>query len=72
MNVLEKLGVLYALTDCGHRDCNNCIARFLCGQVDPTERLKTINEISTEVRTIIKERYESIAKLKEITNDQEK
>ena len=68
----EKLGMIYALTDCGNRDCDNCIARLLCRQSDQTERLKTINEISTEVRTIIKERDEAIAKLKEITNDKEK
>lgn len=72
MNVLEKLGMIYALTDCGNRDCNNCIARLICGQDGTKERLRTINEISTEVRTIIKERDEAIAKLKEITNDQEK
>lgn len=72
MNVLEKLGILYALTDCGHRNCDNCIARRFCRQDGVTVRLSTINEISTEVRTIIKERDEAIAKLKEITNDQEK
>lgn len=72
MNVLEKLGMLYALTDCGMRSCDNCIAKLICGQDGATGRLRTINEISTEVRTIIKERDEAIAKLKEITNDQEK
>lgn len=72
MNVLEKLGIFYALTDCGHRNCDNCIAKLFCRQDGPTVRLRIIREISTEVRTIIKERDEAITKLKEITNDQEK
>ena len=63
MNVLEKLGMLYALTDCGSRSCDNCIAKLICGQDSATGRLRTINEISTEVRTIIKERDEAIAKV---------
>ena len=63
MNVLEKLGIIYALTDCGRRNCDNCIARPFCGQDGTTERLRTINEISAEVRTIIKERDEAIAKV---------
>ena len=63
MNVLEKLGIIYALTDCGRRNCDNCIARHFCGQDGTTGRLRTINEISAEVRTIIKERDEAIAKV---------
>ena len=63
MNVLEKLGIIYALTDCGRRNCDNCIARPFCGQDGTTGRLRTINEISEEVRTIIKERDEAIAKV---------
>lgn len=63
MNALEKLGVLYALTDCGRRSCDNCIAKLICRQDGTTERLRTINEISAEVRTIIKERDEAIAKV---------
>ena len=63
MNVLEKLGIIYALTDCGRRNCDNCIARPFCGQDGTTGSLRTINEISAEVRTIIKERDEAIAKV---------
>lgn len=63
MNVLEKLGIIYALIDCGRRNCDNCIARPFCGQDGTTGRLRTINEISAEVRTIIKERDEAIAKV---------
>lgn len=63
MNVLEKLGIIYALTDCGRRNCDNCIAKPFCGQDGTTGRLRTINEISAEVRTIIKERDEAIAKV---------
>lgn len=65
MNVLEKLGIIYALTDCGRRNCDNCIAKLICGQDGTTGRLRTINEISAEVRTIIKERDEAIAKVNE-------
>lgn len=72
MNVLEKLGVLYALTDCVNRDCNNCISMDLCRSFRGRERLNLINEISAEVRIIIKERDEAIAKLQEVSNDQEK
>ena len=63
MNVLEKLGIIYALTDCGGRGCDNCIAKLICGQDGTTGRLRTINEISAEVRTIIKERDEAIGKV---------
>ena len=63
MNVLEKLGIIYALTDCGGRGCDNCIAKLICGQDGTTGRLRTINEISAEVRTIIKESDEAIAKV---------
>ena len=63
MNVLEKLGIIYALTDCGRRNCDNCIAKSFCRQENTKGRLRTINEISAEVRTIIKERDEAIAKV---------
>lgn len=72
MNVLEKLGILYSLQDCGNRSCDNCVSRDFCRGFGGRERSNLVNEISTEVRTIIKERDEAIAKLKEITNDQEK
>ena len=63
MNVLEKLGILYALIDCGGRGCDNCIAKSFCRQENTKGRLRTINEISAEVRAIIKERDEAIAKV---------
>ena len=63
MNVVEKIVIIYALTDSGRRNCDNCIARPFCGQDGTTGRLRTINEISAEVRTIIKERDEAIAKV---------
>ena len=72
MNVLEKLGILYSFHDCGNRSCGNCVSRDFCRGFGERERSNLINEISTEVRTIIKERDEAITKLKEITNDQEK
>lgn len=72
MNILEKLGMLYSLQDCGNRSCGNCVLSDLCRTFVGREKLNLINEISAEVRTIIKERDEAIAKLQEVSNDQEK
>lgn len=72
MNILDKLGMLYSLQDCGNRSCDNCISMDLCRSFRGRERLNLINEISAEVRIIIKERDEAIAKLQEVSNDQEK
>ena len=72
MNVLDKLGMLYSLQDCGNRSCGNCVSRDFCRGFGERERLNLIKEISAEVRTIIKERDEAIAKLQEVSNDKEK
>lgn len=72
MNILDKLGMLYSLQDCGNRGCDNCVSMGFCIGFGEIEKLNLINEISAEVRTIIKERDEAIAKLQEVSNDKEK
>lgn len=66
MNILEKCGAIYARMDCGIRTCDNCAMVGLCrsGQLDSGRKL--ILEVSEEVRSIIKERDELLAKLKEV------
>lgn len=64
MNVLEKLGVLYARMDCSNRTCKNCAIEDLCRS--GIYNRKFVHEISTEVRSIIKERDELLAKIKEV------
>lgn len=72
MNILDKLGMIYSFLDCGSRHCGNCVARDFCGGSGSKERLNFINEISAEVRTIIKERDEAIAKVNaQITSQEE-
>ena len=64
MNVLEKLGVIYAKMDCNNRACRNCAVEGLCRH--GIYGREFVHEISTEVRAIIKERDELLAKLKEV------
>lgn len=64
MNVLEKLGAIYARIDCSNRTCGNCTVEYLCRGNMPTQKI--IREISEEVSSIIKERDELLAKLKEV------
>ena len=62
MTLQEKLGVLYARTDCSHRNCNNCAAQPTCNN---TNVISLINEIQTEVKALIKERDELLKKEEE-------
>lgn len=55
MNIQEKLGIIYARIDCGIRSCDNCAAKPTCSD---TNLIDLIQEIQTEVRTLIKERDE--------------
>lgn len=66
MNVLEKLGAIYARMDCGSRTCGNCAMDGLCRSGHGDSGREFIHEISEEVRSIIKERDELLAKLKEV------
>lgn len=65
-NVLEKIGMIYAWWDCGNRNCGNCAARETCRHLVPTEKEIFFHGISEEVRALIKERDELLAKLKEM------
>lgn len=65
-NVLEKIGIIYALWSCRNANCNNCVAREMCKHMALTEREIFFHGISEEVRSIIKERDELLAKLKEV------
>lgn len=64
-DVLEKIGIFYALWDCRSRICNNCVALEMCRKTDSTEKTIFFHRISEEVRSIIKERDKLLAKLKE-------
>ena len=55
MTIQEKLGIIYARIDCGRRSCNNCAAKPICSD---TNLIDLIQEVQTEVRTLIKEREE--------------
>lgn len=61
MTTKEKLGALYATTDCGNRRCDNCVMRDTCHTtcIDEEFKRKLIREIQKELRE------------KEQTNDQE-
>lgn len=66
MNILEKCGAIYARMDCGIRTCGNCAMDGLCRSGHSISGQKLILEVSEEVRSIIKERDELLAKLKEV------
>ena len=55
MTIQEKLGIIYARIDCGRRSCDNCAAKPICSD---TNLIDLIQEVQTEVRTLIKERDE--------------
>ena len=55
MTVQEKLGIIYARIDCGRRSCDNCAAKPICSD---TNLIDLIQEVQTEVKTLIKERDE--------------
>ena len=55
MTLQEKLGIIYARIDCGSRTCGNCAAKPICSD---TNLIDLIQEVQTEVRTLIKERDE--------------
>lgn len=65
-NLLEKIGIVYAWWDCDNRSCGNCTARETCLHLAPTEKEIFFHGISEEVRALIKERDELLAKLKEM------
>ena len=56
MTIQEKLGLIYAKTDCGRRCCENCICESFC-RSDKNVR-DVILEVQAEIRAIIKEQKE--------------
>lgn len=54
-DVLERIGILYALQDCRNRNCDNYVALEMCRKTDSTEKTIFFHRISEEVRSIIKE-----------------
>ena len=59
MTLQEKLGVLYARTDCSHRNCNNWAAQPTCNNINV---ISLVHEIQTELKSLIKERDELLKK----------
>lgn len=59
MTIQDKLGILYAISDCSSRVCNNCAAEKTCrgGKRD------LIIDLLNEVKALIKERDEAVAEL---------
>ena len=60
MTVQEKLGILYAWTECAV--CTNCLASRYCGQ-DKQAKLNFIREIQGDVNNLL----EQLPKAKEET-----
>ena len=60
MTVQEKLGILYAWTECD--SCQNCLAYGCCGQGNQA-KLNLIREIQEDVNSIL----EQLPKAKEET-----
>ena len=65
MNVLDKLGIIYAMLDCGGRACSNCMAKGKCATEN---RHQFINSFVEDVIALIKERDEALAKLEALNN----
>ena len=53
MTLQDKLGIIYAFSNCGGRLCNNCIAREYCDAAAKREALW--EEILNEIAALTKE-----------------
>ena len=56
MTIQEKLGLIYAKTDCGCRRCENCVCESFC--YSNKDMRDVILEVQAEIRAIIKEQKE--------------
>lgn len=65
MTLLDKLGIIYAMLDCGNRACSNCMARGKCTTGD---KYQFVNSFVEDVIALIKERDEALAKLEALNN----
>ena len=63
MNVKKKLGIIYAITHCGSRGCNNCAAKGICNCED--YRVELYKSLRDDINNLIKERDKAVAALKE-------
>lgn len=61
MNIKEKLGVIYSISNCGSRNCNNCAASGICNREEHKEELFT--SLRNDINNLIKERDEAVAAL---------
>lgn len=61
MTIQDKLGIIYAISDCSDRSCDNCAATNVCRGGRRAFDIDLINE----VKALIKERDEAVAALKE-------
>jgi hypothetical protein len=59
MTIQDKLGIIYAISDCSGRSCNNCVAGKTCRGGQKTFVIDLVNE----VKALIKERDEAVAEL---------
>lgn len=59
MTIQDKLGIIYAISDCSGRSCDNCVARKICRGGQRDFAINLINE----VKALIKERDEAVAEL---------
>lgn len=61
MTIQDKIGIIYAISDCSGRSCDNCAATNVCHGGKRAFVIDLINE----VKALIKERDEAVAALKE-------
>lgn len=59
MTIQDKIGILYAISDCSGRPCNNCAAVKTCRGGQRNLLIDLLNE----VKALIKERDEAVAEL---------
>lgn len=59
MTIQDKIGIIYAISDCSNRSCNNCAATNICHN----GRRDFVIDLTNEVKAIIKERDEAVAEL---------
>ena len=59
MTIQDKLGILYAISDCSGRSCDNCAAVKTCHG----GRRDFLIDLQNEVKALIKERDEAVAEL---------
>lgn len=61
MTIQDKIGIIYAISDCSGRSCDNCAATNVCRG----EKRAFVIDLINEVKALIKERDEAVAALKE-------